>query len=368
MDISISPSAFRNEPYQPKTPKVYTHEELQQLKKEPTKVVVEGDVYRSSSTNFKKLTLDELQHEKFTVDTSKHTYTTHSDGSTDDMNQLVAIRDPMGSGEVLTFDLSKKTINNLKEKFGDSNNNFFTRGDGVLRLNGAVENFVAGWMQNIRSDRSYDKADADRNGLIEGDEAQALTIAFERQRDYDYLGKKLVRVNTIMGANYQSLGRTPDAHHLFETNKEKTENKAQGHTYQRGVTTSQYTKFENTIEKELEHTLKMDANLDGTITMAEGLSDEFGSNYRQQIIDDTQEFHKHLLNDHPELNDESRFQNYDIGLSNILSEDEEKVQQEVSRKQDLYLKELLAQNPYFLSGTATLDILDANNPKINTYG
>lgn len=356
MGISISPSAFHNISYQAKTPKVCTPEELAQLKKEPTKVAVDGDIYRSSASNFKKLTLKELQNEKFTVDTSKHTYVTHSDGSTDDMTQLVAIRDPMGSGEILTFDLSKKTINNLKEKFGDSNN-FFERNDGVLRLNGKAENFVAGWMQNIRVDRSYDKADADRNGKIDGNEAQDLTIAFERQRDYDYIGKKLVQVNAIMGANYQSLGRAPDAHHLFETDN----------IYHRNITTSQYTKFENTIEKELDHTLKMDANLDGIVTLGEGLSDEFGSNYKQQIIDDTQVFHEKLLNDHPELNNESHLQNYDIGLHDIISVDEEKVQQEISRKQDLYLNELLAQNPYFLSGMNTLDMVDANKAKIDTY-
>ncbi|HEX5329674.1 hypothetical protein, partial [Sulfuricurvum sp.] len=245
---------------------------------------------------------------------------------------------------------------------------FFERSDGVLRLNGKAENFVAGWMQNIRADRSYDKADADRNGKIEGDEAKDLTIAFERQRDYDYIGKKLVQVNAVMGANYQSLGRSADAHNLFATDKEKSEDKEKGYTYQRNITTSQYTKFENSVEKELDHTLQMDANLDGTVTLAEGLSDEFGSNYTQQVINDMQEFHKKLLKDHPDLDNESRLQNHDIGLSSILSVEEEKAQQELSRKQDLYLKELLAQNPYFLSGTATLDILDANNPKIDTYG
>ncbi|WP_295053829.1 hypothetical protein [Sulfuricurvum sp.] len=357
MGISVSPSAFHNIPYQTKPSKVHTSDELQQLKKEPTKVTVEGDVYRSSASGFEKLTLDELQSEKLSVDSSKHTYITHSDGSTDDMTQLVAIRDPMGSGEILIFDLSKKTIDNLKEKFGDSNN-FFERNDGVLRLNGKAENFVAGWMQNIRVDRGYEKADADRNGKIEGDEAQALTIGFERQKDYDYIGKKLVQVNTVMGANYQSLGRAPDAHHLFETDN----------IYHRNITTAQYAKFENTVEKELDHTLQMDANLDGTVTLAEGLSDEFGSNYKQQIIDDTQAFHDHMLAENSTLNDESRLQNHNIGLYSILSEDEEKVQQKISLKQDLYLKELFAQNPYFLSGMSTLDMADANKAKIDTYG
>lgn len=362
MGISISPSAFHNIPYQAKTPKVHTFEELSQLKKEPTKVTVEGDVYLSSAANFKKLTLNELQNEKFAVDTSKHTYTTHSDGSTDDMTQLVAIRDPMGSGEILTFDLSKKTIDNLKAKFGDSNN-FFERNDGVLRLNGEAENFVAGWMQNIRQDRSYDKADTDGNGRIEGNEVQGLTIAFERQRDYDYLGKKLVQVNAVMGANHKSLGRTTD---FFESDKDKSE--TQNVTNQRNAITSQYTQFENSVEKELDHTLQMDANLDGTVTLDEGLQDEFGPNYRQKIIDDTQEFHEDLLEDHPELNDESRLRNHNFGTYDIISEDEERVQLEIFRKQALYLKEQMAQNPSFLIGIHTLDMVDMNTTTIDTYG
>lgn len=343
MGISISPSAFHNVPYQTQTPKVHTFEELQHLKKEPTKVAAEGDVYHSSAIDFKKLSLDELRNEKFTVDTSKHTYTTHSDGSTDDMTQLVAIRDPKGSGEILTFDLSKKTIDNLKKKFGDSDN-FFERNDGVLRLNGNVENFVAGWMQDIRQNRNYDKADADGNGRIEGDEAQALTIAFERQSDYDYIGEKLVQINLGMGATHQSLGNSSDAYHLFETEKEKAEDKAQGYTYKRNAVFSQYTKFENTVEKELDHTLQMDANLDGTVTLDESLSDEFGPNYTQQVIHDMQEFHKHLLTDRPDLNDETRLQNHNIGLYNII-------------KQTQYLKDIeeqIAQNR-----SNALDILDA---------
>ena len=362
MKISVDPSAFRNQSYQTNTPKICTFDELQQLKKEPTKVMVEGDIYHSSATYFKQLTINELQHEKFTVDTSKHKNITYSDGSTDDIKQLVAIRNPSGTGEVLTFDLSKKTIDNLKEKFGDDNN-FFERNDGVLRLNGEAENFVAGWMQNIRENRNYDKADADRNGKIEGDEAQALTIAFERQTDYDYLGKKLVQINAVMGANYQSLGRSADAHHLFETDKEKTQSEAAGYTYKRNAITSQYTKFEKTVEKELDHTLQMDANLDGTVTLDEGLSDEFAPNYHQKIIDDMKEFHEDLLEDHPDLNDDTRLQNHNIGLYDIISKDEEKAQQEVFRKQALYLKEQLAQDPFFLSGMGTIDILDAKNNK-----
>lgn len=46
MGISISPFTFRYESPQMATPKVRTFEELQQLKKEPTQVAIEGDIYR----------------------------------------------------------------------------------------------------------------------------------------------------------------------------------------------------------------------------------------------------------------------------------------------------------------------------------
>jgi hypothetical protein len=369
MGISVSPTAFRNESYQTYTPKVYTFDELQQLKKKPTEVVTEGDVYHSSTTNFKKLTLEELQREKFAADTSKHERISYSDGSVGNTKQIVAIRDPMGGDKVLTFELSQKTINNLKKKFGDSNN-FFERGDGVLRLNGKAENFVAGWMKDIRENRNYDKADADGNGQIEGNEAQALTIAFERQRDYDYIGEKLVHVNAGMGGDsYQSLGRSDDAHHLFETGKEKAENKAKGYTYKRDISSSQYTKFENTVEKELDHTLQMDADLNGTVTLDEGLRDEFGKDYRQKIIDDTQKFHEHLLQISPNLNDGSRLQHHNIGLNGIISEDEEKALKATFSKQGLPIEEQMkskqTQNPFFLSGMGAFDTLGA---KIKTYG
>lgn len=374
MAISVSPSLFRNETYQPHTPRVRTPDELEQLKKDPTKTTFKGDIYHASNASLKKLSLKELQYETFQVDTSNYEHTTYSNGNTEKTKRIVAIRNPNGNGEILTFELSQKTIDNLKEKF-DRSNNFFERGDGVLRLNGEAENFVTGWMQDIRENRNYDKADADGNGRIEGLEAQALTIGFERHRDYDYIGEKLVQVNAGMGGDaYQSLGRTPDAHHLFKTDDENAKDKAQGYTYKRSASVSQYTSFENTIEKELDHTLQMDANLDGIVTLDEGLRDEFGPDYRQKVIGETQEFHDDLLEEHPDLNDNSLLQNYNIGLNAIITEKEENTMKEAFVKQTLVGKQL-EQYLYFLSTPTSIDMLDAKdhttpnitNTNMNTY-
>ncbi len=337
MSISISPSAFHTGISQ--TQKNYTPDEFNQLKKEPTKVTVKGDVYESKAIHFKKLTLQELRHEKIDVDTSKHTYTTYSDGSSENRNRLVAIRDPKNNGDIFVFDLSKKNIAMLEKKF-EGSNNFFERDDGVLRLNGEAEAFVAGWMQEIRHNRNYDKADVDGNGLIEGDEIKNLTIGFERQNDYDYLGKKLVTINTGIGMRYQSLGRTPDAAHLFANDVERSSDSA---------LFSQYARFENSIEKELNHTLQMDADLDGIVTLDETLKDKFGIKYHQNVITSMQKFHEHLLDNHPELNDETKLQNHNLGQYRIISQEEEMLMQETFKRQSAQIQQLFSQtkNSYF---------------------
>lgn len=201
------------------------------------------------------------------------------------------------------MELSKTSIENLKQKF-DGANNFFEREDGSLRLNGEAEAFVAGWMQNIKIDRNYTKADADGNGLIEGDEANSLTIRYESQTNYDYIGKKVVKINLGTGANYQSL--------LMGEDKNK-----------RNVAFFENAQFENSVEKELDHTLQMDTDLNGTVTLDESQSDEFGPDYRKEIITNMEEFHEDLLKDHSKLNDDSKLQNYDFWYDDSVYEEKE---------------------------------------------
>lgn len=350
MGISVSPSAIGTQSYP--APKVHTKEELEQLKKEPTQLAIEGNIYQARNIHNRKLSQEELQKESITVDTSAFERVYHSDGSRSRTNRIVALRD--GNGEVITLQLSQKTLARLQAKF-DGSNNFFERGDGVLRLNGEAEDFVTGWLEDIRKARNYEKADADGNGRIEGDERKELRIGFERNGDYDYLGKKLVEVNLGTGDTYRKLGDTPDAAHLFYTDEEREQYEKMGYEHKRTALGLQYDRFETSVEKELEHTLMMDRDLDGTVTLEEKMIDEYGGkNYRTAILRNVQGQHDRMLEERPELNDESRVQHKELFSPEILDDEEKKALIEAFRKEakatSEYFKNRLASGPFYLGG------------------
>lgn len=334
MSISIPSSTASVETY--KTPRVKQPdaEELAKLKKEPTKVVIQGDVYTSMAIHFKELSIEELRHEAITVDKSKYTYVSHSDGTKNEPNRIVVMRDPANNTKYVTMELSKTSIDQLKQKF-EGVNDFFERGDGVLRLNGEAEAFVAGWMQNITTDRNYAKSDIDGNGLIEGDEAKTLTVGLVGNTNYDYIGKKVVKINLNVVANYEELGASAPS-----ASKDKDEEEA----------TKPF--FENSVEKALQHTLQMDINLDGAVSLEESLKDQAeGTDYRKKIITDIEEFHRDLLDIHTDLNDDSILQNYDLGHAQTKKEQEESLEQ-------------MRQSALTISTSDLLDYLTQNDKNI----
>lgn len=323
MSISIpssTASTAQTETY--KTPRVKqpSAEEFEKLKKEPTKVVIKGDVYTSTAIHFKELSLEELRHETITVDKSKYTYVSHSDGTQNEPNRIVVMRDPANNNKYVTMELSKTSIDQLKQKF-EGVNDFFERGDGVLRLNGEAESFVAGWMQNITTDRNYTKSDVNGNGLIEGDEEKTLKVGFVRNTDYDYIGKKVVKINLNVVANYEELGVSAPSASKENDETEELQSKQSSKPDPKPF-------FENSVEKELQHTLKMDTNLDGVVSLEESIEDQAeGSDYRKKIITSIEKDHIDLLDIHTDLNDDSILQNYDLGHAKTKKELEEPLEQ-----------------------------------------
>ncbi|ARU49390.1 hypothetical protein Sdiek1_2238 [Sulfurospirillum diekertiae] len=95
----------------------------------------------------------------------------------------------------------------------------------------------------------------------------------------------------------------------------------------RSATNANYIQFENSVEKELDHTIQMDSDLNGTVTLKEGLTDEFGKDYRKRVITDTEKIHTDMLYDHPNLNDDSQLQNNDFGFAKAKKEQEATLQQ-----------------------------------------
>lgn len=100
------------------------------------------------------------------------------------------------SKQLVSVNLSSHNLLRLISHFGGENN-FFVRNDGVVRLNGDAQNFVSGWFDKVAYEMNLLGADADKNGLISGDEL-ANTFFYESPYVYGNT-KKDVSIYTLTG-------------------------------------------------------------------------------------------------------------------------------------------------------------------------
>lgn len=100
------------------------------------------------------------------------------------------------SKQLVSVNLSSRNLLRLISHFGGENN-FFVRNDGVVRLNGDAQNFVSGWFDKVAYEMNLLGADADKNGLISGDEL-ANTFFYENPYVYGNT-KKDVSIYTLTG-------------------------------------------------------------------------------------------------------------------------------------------------------------------------
>lgn len=100
------------------------------------------------------------------------------------------------SKQLVSVNLSTRNLLRLISHFGGENN-FFVRNDGVVRLNGDAQNFVSGWFDKVAYEMNLLGADADKNGIIFGDEL-ANTFFYESPYVYGNT-KKDVSIYTLTG-------------------------------------------------------------------------------------------------------------------------------------------------------------------------
>lgn len=100
------------------------------------------------------------------------------------------------SKQLVSVNLSSRNLLRLISHFGGENN-FFVRNDGIVRLNGDAQNFVSGWFDKVAYEMNLLGADADKNGLISGDEL-ANTFFYESPYVYGNT-KKDVSIYTLTG-------------------------------------------------------------------------------------------------------------------------------------------------------------------------
>ena len=262
MSIDINPSLFRNDSnVEHVIPKISSENELEDIRNRETKVEIEGDIFTYSGVNFKPMSKKELLNEEIDIESLNLTTSTSTQNKTDN-RVIVAFRDPEDSQKIIAYKLDKKIVDELKESF--SSDNFFQREDGILRLNDTAEAYVAGWLLDIKENRGYEKADVNGNGFIDKNEEGNLNIGFDHNTKYNYLGDKIDYIQASVGEKkYQKYS---------DTNDGRRSSMDSSYT-PKDILDYQSLKFKNSIEKELSHTLELDKDKDGTITLKEGQAD-----------------------------------------------------------------------------------------------
>lgn len=114
---------------------------------------------------------------------------------------------------------------------------------------------MAGWLKEIVHTRGYGEADVNKDGIIDESEQHALRLGFDHDVVYEHAGKDVTAINTSVGARrYQAYGDTFNARN--STN----------------ITTTQALAFKRTAYEELNHTINLDQDKNGAISLEEGLS------------------------------------------------------------------------------------------------
>lgn len=322
MNISSIPTAIIV-----RTPYVALSKEDEQKEAEastlskPSNIYIEGNVYSARKISFNRLSQSELMNEKISS-SSSHAVTSTSDGKSSATN-TVAFRDPDDKDKIVTLELSDAAVKKLKEKFG--NKDFFEREDGILRLNGKAEEYVAGWVDDIKNKRNYAKADMDGDGLISGQEKGLLKVGFERRTEYDFVKDKIVNVRLSTGDNYQLLSRTPEGSGGFDLGSKTAD-------------------IENSVGAALESTIMMDTDFDGNVSMLEMNERYRGENLASSILQSMQQFHEEQVLKQGDNAVRNKITHYDIGKIEIYSDEEIEIFQKEQRAAAKMISAYFAEN------------------------
>jgi hypothetical protein len=153
-----------------------------------------GTLYQKVDREFKDMTEEALKKEQEMIKRDKSRYQditiTDSNGKKE-VFKAVTFRDSKDSDNLITVRLTDRNIENLKNKFEDSE--FTKMENGSIRMLGDAEEFLSTWFEDIKYNRGFDKKGADFNV------------------EYEYLDKKLggevSKIDVKMSNQYMSLGK-----------------------------------------------------------------------------------------------------------------------------------------------------------------
>ena len=193
-----------------------------------------GNLNQDSLTQFGKIVKKNLEVDAIKVRSNL--------SKTYEYNNEVSFKDLI-SNNTINIKLSDENLEKLKLTFGTEN--FSKNANGEIIISGEAEKFVSGWFGDIAYKRGYALADSDKNGLLDDKEKTNTLAGYGTQGNF-FIGGENTKFST--NVNYVSI-----------------ESVASYLPYNKHYDAP----LQNSIEKELNKTLKADVNMDGYLSLGE---------------------------------------------------------------------------------------------------
>ena len=209
-----------------------------------------GNLNQDSLTQFGKVIKKNLEVDAIKVRSNL--------SKTYEYNNEVSFKDLI-SNNTINIKLSDENLEKLKLTFGTEN--FSKNANGEIIISGEAEKFVSGWFGDIAYKRGYALADSDKNGLLDDKEKTNTLAGYGTQGNF-FIGGENTKFST--NVNYVSI-----------------ESMASYLPYNKHYDAP----LQNSIEKELNKTLKADVNMDGYLSLGELHSKQEIIQYAKKTIE-----------------------------------------------------------------------------------
>ncbi len=209
-----------------------------------------GNLNQDSLTQFSKVIKKNLEVDAIKVRSNL--------SKTYEYNNEVSFKDLI-SNNTINIKLSDENLEKLKLTFGTEN--FSKNANGEIIISGEAEKFVSGWFGDIAYKRGYALADSDKNGLLDDKEKTNTLAGYGTQGNF-FIGGENTKFST--NVNYVSI-----------------ESMASYLPYNKHYDAP----LQNSIEKELNKTLKADVNMDGYLSLGELHSKQEIIQYAKKTIE-----------------------------------------------------------------------------------
>ncbi|WP_417326236.1 hypothetical protein [Halarcobacter sp.] len=213
-------------------------------------ISLSGTAFKSYEVNVQNRTTEELSKENLSFDntltkTNKSDNITYQTTNENENTTNIVFTDPTNGNHVQVA-LDNSTIDRLKRNF--SEDDFFQRENGDIRLNAKAEAFVSGWFADIAYKREFLSSDVNNDGKLTEEEYLNTKNNFGIE-GIDTFSKEGISTHESV---YSTYVQSKDINSFM---------------YRTGVEV-------NSLDDELNYTLNIDKDFDGKISLEESYKGE----------------------------------------------------------------------------------------------